>query len=298
MSDARPETTDGDASTPEPDDESTPERDDRSAPKRDEESAPERSGEDVVLEVSGLEKRFGGITALDGVDMSVSPGITGLIGPNGAGKTTFFNCLTGFLSPDAGTIRFDGTDITGDQPAKVAEQGLVRTFQIPRELEKMTVLENLLLAPPNQSGERLWRAWLRGEQFVADERRTRERAREMAEFFELDHVLETRAGNLSGGQRKLLELARVLLTEPEMVLLDEPLAGVNPTLEEKILDRIHELESRGYTFLFVEHDIDLIMEHCERVVVLHQGRVLTEGPPDEVRSDERVIEAYLGEESV
>ena len=282
MSDARPETTDGDASTP----------------GQDGESASEQSDDNVVLEVTGLEKRFGGITALDGVDMEVTPGITGLIGPNGAGKTTLFNCLTGFLSPDAGTIRFDGTDITGDQPAAVAGQGLVRTFQIPRELEKMTVLENLLLAPPNQSGERLWRAWLRGEQFVADERRTRERAREMAAFFELDHVLETQAGNLSGGQRKLLELARVLLTEPEMVLLDEPLAGVNPTLEEKILDRIHELESQGYTFLFVEHDIDLIMEHCERVVVLHQGRVLTEGPPEQVRADERVIEAYLGEENV
>ena len=298
MSDARSEPTDGDASTTGRDAEDAPGRSDESAPKRDNESAPERSDEDAVLEVSGLEKRFGGITALDGVDMKVNPGITGLIGPNGAGKTTFFNCLTGFLSPDAGTIRFDGTDVTGDGPATVAGQGLVRTFQIPRELEKMTVLENLLLGPPNQSGERLWQAWVRGEQFVEDERRTHRRAREMAEFFELDHVLETQAGNLSGGQRKLLELARVLLTEPEMVLLDEPLAGVNPTLEEKILDRIHELESQGYTFLFVEHDIDLIMEHCERVVVMHQGRVLTEGPPDEVRSDERVIEAYLGEDDV
>ncbi|WP_435332895.1 ABC transporter ATP-binding protein [Haloarchaeobius sp. TZWWS8] len=259
---------------------------------------PSRSGagDGHVLEVEGLEKQFGGIKALDGVDMTVDQGITGLIGPNGAGKTTLFNCITGFLSPSAGAVRFDGEDVSGQGPAKVARQGLVRTFQIPHELPDMTVRENLLLAPPTQSGEGLVNAWLRGGDFARDERAARERVEEMAAFFEIDHVLDEPAGNLSGGQRKLLELARALLTEPEMVLLDEPLAGVNPTLERKILDRIHELESRGYTFLFVEHDIDVIMEHCERVVVLHQGRVLTAGDPDEVRHDERVIEAYLGDE--
>jgi branched-chain amino acid transport system ATP-binding protein len=248
------------------------------------------------LEIDDVDKQFGGITALDGVDLTVGSGITGLIGPNGAGKTTLFDCVTGYHAPDTGTIRFRGDDITGDRPSTVARQGLVRTFQIPRELAEMTVLENLLLAPRGQSGERLRRSWLRGETFAADERRVRERAREMAAFFELDHLLDEPAGNLSGGQRKLLELARALLTDPDMVLLDEPLAGVNPTLEEKILDRIHDLESEGYAFLIVEHDIDVIMAHCERVVVMHQGRVLTSGDPEDVKSDERVIEAYLGGE--
>jgi branched-chain amino acid transport system ATP-binding protein len=252
--------------------------------------------DEPILSVSGLEKSFGGITALDGVDVTVDQGITGLIGPNGAGKTTFFNCITGYLEPDGGTVEFDGTDVTGDRTPRIVREGLVRTFQIPRELENMTVRENLLLAPGGQSGEKLSRAWLRGGQFADDERRSRREAAEMAEFFELDHLLDEPAGSLSGGQRKLLELARVLLTEPQMVLLDEPLAGVNPTLEKKILERIHELESQGQTFLFVEHDIELIMEHCDHVVVMHQGQKLTEGPPSAVRSDQRVIDAYLGEE--
>jgi branched-chain amino acid transport system ATP-binding protein len=247
-----------------------------------------------ILDVSGLRKSFGGVTALDGVDLTVEPGITGLIGPNGAGKTTLFDCVTGVLSPDAGTVHFLGEDVTGAPPSAVAEAGLVRTFQIPRELGKMTVRENLQLAPTAQSGERLTNTWLRDEDFAADERRVRRRAVEMAEFLELDHLLDERASNLSGGQRKLLELARVLLTDPDVVLLDEPLAGVNPTLERKILDRIDDLESQGYSFLFIEHDIDTIMETCETVVVLHQGAVLTKGDPEAVRTDERVIEAYLG----
>jgi len=249
---------------------------------------------DAVLEITGLEKQFGGVTALDGVDLTVGDGITGIIGPNGAGKTTFFNCLTGFHEPDAGSIRFRGEDISGDAPSSIAADGLVRTFQIPRELAKMTVRENLLLAPRDQRGERLVRTWLRDDEFATDEIRTRERAREMAAFLELDHLMDEHAGNLSGGQRKLLELARVLLTDPDVVLLDEPLAGVNPTLERKILDRIHDLADEGYSFLFVEHDIDTIMDTCETVVVLHQGRVLTAGDPEAVRSDDRVIEAYLG----
>jgi branched-chain amino acid transport system ATP-binding protein len=150
----------------------------------------------------------------------------------------------------------------------------------------------------DQHGERLRGAWLRDEQFVADERSVQERALETAEFFELDHLLDEPAGNLSGGQRKLLEIARALLTDPEMVLLDEPMAGVNPTLETKILDRIHQLTDQGYSFLLVEHDIDVIMEHCDRVVVLHRGEVLTTGTPAAVQRDERVIEAYLGEVDV
>jgi branched-chain amino acid transport system ATP-binding protein len=251
-------------------------------------------GDDPILDVQGLEKSFGGVTALDGVDLTVGSGITGLIGPNGAGKTTFFNCITGALTPDAGRVEFRGRDITGAAPSRVASEGLVRTFQIPRELGKMTVRENLQLAPPNQSGEGLVRTWLRGGSFTDDERRVRRSAREMAGFLELDHLLDERAANLSGGQRKLLELARVLLTDPDVVLLDEPLAGVNPTLERKILERIHDLEAEGYSFLFIEHDIDTIMETCETVVVMHQGQVLMTGDPDAVRNDERVIEAYLG----
>jgi len=155
-----------------------------------------------------------------------------------------------------------------------------------------------LLATPNQFGEQLLGTWRRGEQFAVDERRTRRRAEEMADFFELDHLLNEPAGNLSGGQRKLLELARALLTDPEMLLLDEPMAGVNPSLQRKILDRIHDLEAQGYAFLLIEHDIDVIMEHCERVIVLHRGELLTSGTPEEVQSDERVIEAYLGEEEL
>ena len=253
---------------------------------------------DPILRIEGITKRFGGITALRGVDLTVDSGITGLIGPNGAGKTTLFNCLTGFHKPDEGRVRLYDADITGEEPPTVAQQGMVRTFQIPRELAEMTVFENLLLAPMNQRGERLRGAWARGDRFVEEERSIRERARETAAFFEIDHLLDEPAGSLSGGQRKLLEIARALLTDPDIVLLDEPLAGVNPTLERKILGRIEELVADGYSFLLIEHDIDLIMDNCERVVVMHQGEVLTTGPPEAVQSDERVIEAYLGGDDV
>lgn len=253
---------------------------------------------DPILQVDGITKQFGGITALDGVDLNIDSGITGLIGPNGAGKTTLFNCLTGFHEPDEGQVRLYETDITGKEPPAIAQQGMVRTFQIPRELADMTVFENLLLAPMNQHGERLRGAWLRGDQFVDEEEAIRDRAREIAAFFEIDHLLDEPAGSLSGGQRKLLEIARALLTDPDIMLLDEPLAGVNPTLEQKILSRIEDLVEDGYSFLLIEHDIDLIMDNCERVVVMHQGAVLMAGSPQEVQSDERVIEAYLGGDDV
>ncbi len=270
-----------------------------SASENDNERERERESDtdEDLLVVEDLRKSFGGIRALEGVSLSVGPGITGLIGPNGAGKTTLFNCVTGAIPPDGGTVRFDGGDITDDRPARVAERGLVRTFQIPRELSGMTVRENLLLGPPDQYGERLTGALRRGERFGDDERRAREQVAELAEFFELGSVIDEPAGNLSGGQRKLLELARALLTDPDLLLLDEPIAGVNPTLEGRILDRLHDLTERGYAFLIVEHDIDVIMEHCERVIVMHQGQTLTAGSPEAVRSDERVIEAYLGGEA-
>jgi ABC-type branched-subunit amino acid transport system ATPase component len=261
---------------------------------REGEREPGRDTGGDLLAVENLRKGFGGIQALDGVSLSVGSGITGLIGPNGAGKTTLFDCVTGAIPPDGGAVTFDGVDITGGRPARVAEQGLVRTFQIPRELSGMSVRENLLLGPPDQYGERLTGALRRGERFGADERRARDRVAELAEFLELEGVIDEPAANLSGGQLKLLELARALLTDPDLLLLDEPIAGVNPTLERRILDRLHDLTEQGYAFLVVEHDIDVVMEHCERVIVMHQGRTLTAGSPEAVRADERVIEAYLG----
>ncbi|WP_435092876.1 ABC transporter ATP-binding protein [Halorubrum sp. N11] len=251
------------------------------------------------LRVEGLVKRFGGVTAVDGASFEVEQGsLTGLIGPNGAGKSTTFNCITGVHEPTAGSVYFKGEDVTGLEPFRMARKGLVRTFQIARELEEMTVLENLMLAPKGQIGESAIRAvtpGLRGE-VVEQEEAIRERAWETLDFFEIDHLATEHAGNLSGGQRKLLEMARALMTDPEVVLLDEPLAGVNPTLEEKLLDRIHQLRTDGYTFLLVEHDMDVIMNNCEHVIVMHQGSVLAEGTGDEIRNNERVIEAYLGED--
>ncbi|MFC7071350.1 ABC transporter ATP-binding protein [Halobaculum lipolyticum] len=256
-----------------------------------------RDTENHPLVVENLRKTFGGITAVDGASFSVAEGsLTGLIGPNGAGKSTTFNCITGVHTPTSGSVRFRGNDITGMAPHEIARQGLVRTFQIARELPDMTVLENMMLAPQAQAGERLSYSLLPGlrDQVVAQEEELLDRAWQQLEFFEIDHLAEEYAGTLSGGQRKLLEMARALMTDPDMVLLDEPLAGVNPTLEEKLLDRIHELREMGNTFLFVEHDMDVIMDNCEHVIVMHQGQVLAEGTPEQVTSDDRVVEAYLG----
>jgi branched-chain amino acid transport system ATP-binding protein len=254
---------------------------------------------DTPLRVEGLRKEFGGITAVDGATFAVERGsLTGLIGPNGAGKSTTFNCIAGVHEPTAGTVYFEGEDITGLRPNEIATKGLVRTFQIARELEEMTVLENMMLAPQGQIGESLYRSVLPGLRGRVSEQETelRERVWEMLELFEIDHLAEEEAGTLSGGQRKLLEMARVLMTDPEMVLLDEPLAGVNPSLEVKLLDRVHELRDEGYTFLLVEHDMDVIMNNCEHIIVMHQGQVLAEGDATDIRNNEQVIEAYLGED--
>ncbi len=263
------------------------------------EEAAKRVPSGIPLRVEGLVKRFGGVTAVDGASFEVEQGsLTGLIGPNGAGKSTTFNCITGVHEPTAGNVYFKSEDITGLKPYRIAQKGLVRTFQIARELGGMSVLENLMLAPKNQLGESAIRSvtpGLRGA-VVEEETEIRERAWETLEFFEIEHLATENAENLSGGQRKLLEMARALMTDPEMVLLDEPLAGVNPTLEEKLLDRIHRLREDGYTFLLVEHDMDVIMNNCEHVIVMHQGSVLAEGTGEEIRTDERVIEAYLGED--
>ncbi|MEZ3145157.1 ABC transporter ATP-binding protein [Halobaculum sp. MBLA0143] len=253
--------------------------------------------QEVPLRVEGLRKEFGGITAVDDATFQVESGtVTGLIGPNGAGKSTTFNCITGVHEPTAGTVTFRGEDITGLPSHTVAQRGLVRTFQIAREFGEMTVLENLMLAPGEQRGESLWRSVLPFVRsgVVEQESEVLERCWDTLEFFEIDHLAHEYAGNLSGGQRKLLELARALLTEPDVLLLDEPFAGVNPSLEERLLEHVHELREEGYTFLIVEHDMDLIMENCEHVIVMHQGSVLMEGPPAAVKSNEDVIEAYLG----
>ena len=251
------------------------------------------------LEVEGIRKEFGGITAVDGVSFDVEEGtLTGLIGPNGAGKSTTFNLITGMLDPDGGAVRFNGEDITGFEPHEIANRGLARTFQIARELEEMTVLENMMLAPKGQVGESLWRSVMPFTRGAVREQETEqlERVWEVLDFFEIDHLAGEYAGNLSGGQRKLLEMARALLTDPDVLLLDEPFAGVNPSLEKRLLEHIHELRERGYTFLIVEHDMDLIMNNCERVIVMHQGRILKDGTPAEIKESEEVIEAYLGGE--
>ena len=249
------------------------------------------------LRVDDLRMEFGGLTAVDGASFAIEEGsLTGLIGPNGAGKSTTFDCITGVHRPTGGSVKLHNEEITGLRPYEIATRGLVRTFQIARELQEMTVLENMMLAPKAQQGEALWRSVLPGARgsVKSQERELRERAWETLEFFEIDHLAEEYAGNLSGGQRKLLEMARALLTDPEVVLLDEPLAGVNPTLERKLLERVHELREQGYTFLLVEHDMDVIMENCERVIVMHQGRVLADDTPTAIRENEQVIDAYLG----
>jgi branched-chain amino acid transport system ATP-binding protein len=255
---------------------------------------PEPGG--VILRVEKLVKDFGGLRAVDRCSLAVKRGtITGLIGPNGAGKTTLFNLITGFYKPDAGRVFFDGEEITGLPPHAVFHKGLCRTFQIPKEHRSMTVLENLMLVPSGQLGEKLWNPWFRPWAVRRQEAEIRDQALEVLEFVGLIHLRDEYAGNLSGGQKKLLELARTLMAEPKMVLLDEPGAGVNPTLMRKLCDNIERLCSeRGITFLLIEHDMDLVFSLCDPVIVMSEGKKLAEGPPEEIRRDPRVLEAYLG----
>jgi ABC-type branched-subunit amino acid transport system ATPase component len=249
-----------------------------------------------LLETKGLVRAFGRFNAVDGVDLEVRPGtITGLIGPNGAGKSTLFNLIAGALQPTAGIIRFEGRDITGLPPNRVFARGLVRTFQIPRPFPRMSVLENAMLVPLHQSGERFWSNWLAGRRVAREERAIRERAAEALSFCGLGRKLDGLAGNLSGGQQKLLELARVMMIDPKLILLDEPAAGVNPALLETLVDKILALQARGVTFLIIEHNMDLVMRICRPLIVMTQGRIIARGSPDEVRNDPRVIDAYLGD---
>ncbi|HEU5063540.1 MAG TPA: ABC transporter ATP-binding protein [Solirubrobacterales bacterium] len=250
----------------------------------------------ALLEVEGVVKRYGGIQAVDGAGFEVTErSVTALIGPNGAGKTTLFNLVTGFASPDRGSVRFDGEEVARLPSYAIARRGMVRTFQLTRALAAMPVLDNMMLAAPEQPGERLRNVLLRPRAVRAREREVREQAEELLEVFGLREKRDDYAGTLSGGQRKLLELARALMAQPRMLLLDEPMAGINPTLGRRLLDHIQRLRGEeGVTFLFVEHDMEVVMNHSDRVVVMAEGRVIATGEPREVRSDPAVVDAYLG----
>lgn len=248
-----------------------------------------------LLTVRDVSKRFGGIAAVDGVTFDVAEGsITALIGPNGAGKSTLFNVVTGFERADRGQVVLDGRSVFRRSPHAIARRGMVRTFQLTKALSVMSVLDNMLLGNVRNPGERLGLAGLRPAWQPA-EQHAREQARELLEVFGLSAKAGDYAGTLSGGQRKLLELARALMLEPRLLMLDEPLAGVNRTLGRSLLEHIENLRvQRRLTILLVEHDMDVVMRHSDRVVVMAEGRVVAAGTPAEVRSDERVIAAYLG----
>ena len=250
----------------------------------------------ALLEVRDVTRTFGGVRAVDGASFDVEAGsLTALIGPNGAGKSSLFNVVSGFLRPERGTVRFDGRAIQRRAPHRIARAGLVRTFQTPRALTRLSVLENVLLAAPHHAGERLGRVFATPGASRTDERAAEREARRLLSLVRLEGQSDAYAGTLSGGERKLLDFARVLMTEPKLILLDEPMAGVNPTLATQLLEHIQELrEERGVTFLLVEHDLDLVMRACDTVVVMNEGRILTTGTPDEVRTDQRVVDAYLG----
>jgi branched-chain amino acid transport system ATP-binding protein len=249
---------------------------------------------DPILVADGIVRQFGGLTAVDVDHVEIQRGaITALIGPNGAGKTTFFNLLTGFDQPDHGTWTFNDRSLSGVAAHRVARLGMVRTFQLTKALSKLTVIENMRLGATGQRGENVFRALISGI-WRTQEREITERADELLTRFKLDKKREDFAGSLSGGQRKLLEMARALMVQPEMVMLDEPMAGVNPALTQSLLGHVKDLREDGMTVLFVEHDMDMVRDISDWVIVMAQGRVIAEGPPDSVMGDQRVIDAYLG----
>jgi neutral amino acid transport system ATP-binding protein len=249
----------------------------------------------AILEFAELVRTFGGLRAVDGATFEVESGsITALIGPNGAGKTTVFNCATGTLRPDSGRIVFAGGRLDRKPPHRIARAGLVRTFQTARPLTRLSVRENVMLAAKDQPGERLT-GWLSHPKAARRrEELVRRRADELLALVRLDPHADAYAGTLSGGQRKLLDLARALMVEPKLVLLDEPMAGVSPPLRLELLNHIVALRAGGVTFLIVEHDLDFVMQVADVVVVMNEGRVIARGSPDDVRRDERVVDAYLG----
>lgn len=248
-----------------------------------------------LLEVHQLSKSFGGVRAVSDVSLRIPQGsITGLIGPNGAGKTTLFNLLTNFITPDSGQVLVDQQPVHYLPPHQITRQGMVRTFQVARVLSRLSVLENMLLATQDQVGENFWHLWLRPGQVRQQERRQRQRAMEILESVGLDHMAHEYAGALSGGQRKLLEMARSLMVNPKLILLDEPAAGVNPTLIQQICEHIRTWNQAGLTVLVIEHNMEVIMSLCDRVYVLAEGRNLAEGTPEEIQENPAVLEAYLG----
>lgn len=249
-----------------------------------------------MIKVDGVRKAFGGLVAVDNCSLEIAAGsITGLIGPNGAGKTTLFNIVAGFLRPDQGAISFEGQDITGTKPHRLFKLGLMRTFQIPHVFDRMTVLENLMVVPGDQKGENVLASWFQWGSVRHQDNVIRKRADEVLDFLSLGHLRNELAGNLSGGQKKLVELGRTMMSDCKTVLLDEPGAGVNRTLLSKLVEDISRLNRElGYTFCVIEHDMDVIAQLCDPVIVMAEGTVLTQGRFDQIRSDERVLEAYLG----
>ncbi len=249
-----------------------------------------------MIVVENLVKTFGGFRAVDGATLQIAEGsITGLIGPNGAGKTTLFNVIAGVLEPTSGRVTMSGEDITGLPPHELFHKGLLRTFQIAHEFSSMTVRENLMMVPGAQSGETLWNAWFGRKRIADEERALAAKADEVLEFLTIDHLTHEKAGNLSGGQKKLLELGRTMMVDARIVFLDEVGAGVNRTLLNTIGDAIIRLnKERGYTFVVIEHDMDFIGRLCDPVICMAEGKVLAEGTLDEIKANEQVIEAYLG----
>jgi len=249
----------------------------------------------ALLSISDARVAFGGLAALDGATFSVADGMaTGLIGPNGAGKTTLFNAISGLLPKATGRITFDGVELAGRRPEVISRAGLVRTFQLARGCPRMTVFEHLMLYGPRQPGEGLWSGLCAGKAVRQAEQELGERALSIARRLRLDHVLDNLTMALSGGQKKLLEIGRVLMAQPKMILLDEPMAGVNPTLVSEIAGHLEGIKREGITILLIEHDMALIERLCDEVIVMAQGRFLTSGTFREVTSDRRVQESYLG----
>lgn len=250
----------------------------------------------MLLSAKGLSKSFGGIRAVNNAYLEVPQGsITGLIGPNGAGKTTLFNLLSNFIRPDKGEVFLDGQPIHQLPPYQIALKGCVRTFQVARVLSRLTVLENMLLASPGQTGENFLKVWFQGAKIRQQEQENRAKALDILDSIGLVEKAQDYAGALSGGQRKLLEIGRALMTEPKLILLDEPAAGVNPTLIGQISDHIIEWNRQGITFLIIEHNMDVIMSLCHHVWVLAEGTNLADGVPSEIQKNERVLKAYLGD---
>ena len=249
-----------------------------------------------MIRVKNLHRHFGGFRAVDGSSIEIDEGsITGLIGPNGAGKTTLFNVIAGVLLPTSGTVTMGEEDITGVPPHELFHKGILRTFQIAHEFSSMTVLENLMMVPAGQTGETLWNTWFGRKRIADEERQLANKAVEVLEFLTIDHLKDEKAGNLSGGQKKLLELGRTMMVDAKIVFLDEVGAGVNRTLLNTIGDAILRLnKERGYTFCMIEHDMEFIGRLCNPVIVMAEGKVLTKGTIEEIKSNEQVIEAYLG----